>query len=325
MAELLEQRRTMNNPLGTVRLRTVRRSDGSCFQVRVVKIRMDGSSGMRWIHYARWWWEQHRGPVPAGMRVCHRDGNMLNDDPSNLVLLNGGEVAQLHHRLNPEMSARNHAACGRAAAERNMRTGRVRRATTWLPQQWYGVDFAARQIFNLPRRKRWMVYRDHRVEQKIAEQLASQVHHARKGSTRAAAFVFIQAERLPNYWRWIRSASVGWPAMNCMSACILAALADAGRPLTGSEIRDEVHRMRFLFDWRPLTLEVGVMRSCISQMRHWITSTRHGHGETTYTLSPDAIQARLPGPRIVPIRGRDLKSERFAGFARVAFAAEATS
>src|SRR5687767_7726725 len=82
-------------PLGTVR----ERDAGNGQLVRMIKVRMDGPTGLRWIPYAKWWWEQHRGPAPAGRRVCHADGNLLNDDPRNLVALTPGEVFNLYHKL----------------------------------------------------------------------------------------------------------------------------------------------------------------------------------------------------------------------------------
>jgi len=69
-------------PVGTVRIR----KHSKRVRARMIKIRDDGPKGRRWITWARWWWLNNRGPIPPGMRVTHRDGDSLNDDPDNLVL-----------------------------------------------------------------------------------------------------------------------------------------------------------------------------------------------------------------------------------------------
>jgi hypothetical protein len=55
------------DPIGTIRIRG---HNGN--QVRFIKVRDFGPIGRRWIQFARWWWEQNRGPVPAGKRVVER-------------------------------------------------------------------------------------------------------------------------------------------------------------------------------------------------------------------------------------------------------------
>lgn len=300
------------------------RDAGNGQTVRMVKIRMDGPVGRRWIPFARWWWERNRGPVPAGRRICHADGNLLNDAPDNLVALTPGEVFNLYHKLDPEMSRRNRAACGAHAAKRNVETGRRRRATQWLTWFWYAVDFEAKVIHNQPRRKRWMVYEHHGFAERLADRLRDQIASARQGDVVAATYVFDQVEKLATYAQWIRSSSLGWPGINCMTACILAVLADAGGPMPTSELIAAVNTMRELYEWTPHELQRGVMASCVSTVRQWISSSRGGVHETHYRILPAAIAARLPGPRIVPVRGRLLQSERFADFKRVEPAGEAS-
>lgn len=303
-------------PLGAVREREV--SSGNGQLVRMVKVRMDGPPGKRWIQYARWWWEQNRGPVPAGKRVCHKDGELLNDDPSNFVLLTPGEVVQLYHRLDPEMSRRSHAACGRAAARRNVETAARRRETTWVAGRWYGVDFERRVIHDdRPlRRNRWKVYADHGFAERLAERLRDQAARARGGDTRAAAYVLTQASRLGAYWRWIRSASLGWPGTNCMSACILHVLAEAGHPMWTCELLESVTALRRLLGWNPAALQVGVLSSCVSAMREWAQSRREGPRMTQWWITPAGLSARIPGPRVVAVRGKDLTGPQFKEFVR---------
>ncbi|MDB5297795.1 MAG: hypothetical protein JWO31_3778 [Phycisphaerales bacterium] len=299
-------------------LESVRERDAGNGQlVRMVKVRMDGPTGLRWVPFAKWWWERNRGPVPPGKRVCHADGNLMNDDPDNLVLLTPGEVFQLYHRLDPEMSRRNHAACGRSAAARNVAAGVARRATTWLPWSWYAVDFAGREIHNAPRRKRWMVYADHGLFERLAGHLQARAAAAKAGDTAAAAYVLTQADRLPRYWRWVRPASLGWPGLNCMSACVLAALADAGgEGSAAADLLDAVRSMRELFGWSPARLERGVFYSCVSSMGEWVVADRRG-SRTVYSIGPGALAARVDGSRVVPVRGRHLGHARFEGFAKI--------
>ncbi len=304
-------------PLGAVR----ERDAGNGQMVRMVKIRMDGPPGARWIPYARWWWEQNRGPVPKGKRVCHADGDLLNDDPQNLVLLTPGQVISLYHRLDPEMSRRNHVACGAAAARRNRETARLRRQTTWLPYQWYAVDFGSRVIHDdRPRRKRWMVYAHHGFADRLAARLKEQASHALAGDTAAAAYVVDQVSKLRNYWRWIRSASLGWPGITCMTACIMHVLAAAGHPLWTCELLEQVTRLRTIFDWAPHELTPRVLHSCASAARPWIHSAHEGRRMKRWSIGADALAARIDGPRIVAVRGRNLSRQDFNDFSRASAA-----
>jgi hypothetical protein len=105
---------------------------------------------------AKFTWEQMHGPVPPGKRVVHADGNTLNDNPDNLVLMSPGEVAQLCHVLDPAMSEENYRGHGRraATAEHNRLRGRIRRATEYLPTRWYLVDESRGVAYNDPHRSR---------------------------------------------------------------------------------------------------------------------------------------------------------------------------
>src|SRR5262245_56543839 len=99
-------------PVGTIHLRTkfsyrANGSRGPTRKVRYVKVRLTGPKPKRWMPLARYVWEKTHGPVPAGLRVVHLDGNTLNDDPKNYGLLTAGEVIKLYHKLNPAMSEEN--------------------------------------------------------------------------------------------------------------------------------------------------------------------------------------------------------------------------
>ena len=52
----------------------------------------------RWIAKARYVWEWHNGPVPAGRIVRIKDGNRHNFAPSNLLLITRAEHARLNYR-----------------------------------------------------------------------------------------------------------------------------------------------------------------------------------------------------------------------------------
>lgn len=294
-------------PLHSVRIRAT--DSGS--KVRMVKIRMDGPTGLRWINYARWWWEQNCGAVPKGYRVAHADGDLLNDDPSNFILCkSSGDVAQIWHRANPEASKANHAACGRAAAVRNVQTAMARRRAGWLRGAWYPVDIERRAIHDLPRRKRWQIYARLGVFDLLADKLHGEVAAARGGDPTAARYVFRQICTFEQHWRWLRAASLGWPGRPLTAACILFVLAEASVPLTPSEVTDRVRALRTLCGWRPFDTQLGSLRSSVSTMRDLVV-THKG----PWSLTPAAIAERLKAPRIVPIPGRDLV--RFDEFDRV--------
>lgn len=95
----------------------------------MIKVRLDGPQGGRWVRLARFTWEQRHGPVPRGQRVAHLDGNPLNDDPANYGLMTPGQVIQMFHRLRPAMSESNRLAIRETTKDRNRLMGRVHRAS----------------------------------------------------------------------------------------------------------------------------------------------------------------------------------------------------
>jgi hypothetical protein len=145
-------------PLGTIRTRQQKRADGSRFKVRVIKLSNRGRGDQKWRSYARWLWAQHHGPVPAGKRVLHKDGDTMNDRLANLILGTASDALYLHCHMDAERSAaqlrRAHAGC----AQRNREVGFLRRSTEILPSLWYPVDVDRRFIVNDPRRSRRMIY-----------------------------------------------------------------------------------------------------------------------------------------------------------------------
>lgn len=59
------------------------------------KKQMTGTLWERWEFLHRAVWEEHNGPVPAGMTVTFKDSDRLNCDISNLMLVTKGESAAM--------------------------------------------------------------------------------------------------------------------------------------------------------------------------------------------------------------------------------------
>lgn len=137
-------------PVGTV----VIRQRKATRLVRYVKVRKDGPSSRRWILYARWWWEKHKGPIPARKIVFHLDGDQLNDKPENLALGTPGTKLVLAHRRDPAMSKANHRRINQIRGELNRQNGRINRSKNFLKNYWYPVVDEMGVILNVPFRRR---------------------------------------------------------------------------------------------------------------------------------------------------------------------------
>ena len=87
-------------PIGTVTVA------GNGYKVR--KVSMTGSQWERWELLHRAVWEEHNGPIPEGMAVTFRDGDKMNCDISNLMLISRGEAAAMARKglwsEDPELS-----------------------------------------------------------------------------------------------------------------------------------------------------------------------------------------------------------------------------
>lgn len=136
--------------LGTIRIRKTKCRDG----VRFIKVTYRGPKQGHWKPLARHWWETNNGPVPAGLRVVHANGNTLDDRPENYTLMSGGQLALLYRRTRDGVQQKMETRRAKATAETNRLRGQIRRATHWLPTRWYAVDPVLRLIFNHPRRQR---------------------------------------------------------------------------------------------------------------------------------------------------------------------------
>lgn len=136
-------------PLGTI---VIRRRHG--VRCRFVKVKMGGQAGRRWMHYAKWWWENHRGPVPPGKIVVHQDGDTMNDDPKNLMVGTPGLKLVLVHKRDPRWSKEQHRVAALQCARSNGARSRALRASRFLRDRWYPVVDEMSVILNIPFRKR---------------------------------------------------------------------------------------------------------------------------------------------------------------------------
>jgi hypothetical protein len=145
-------KRKMNQPLGSTSVR----ADG----IRYIKIAYDGPKQRRWVQYARFLWETINGPVPAGKRVLHRDGDVSNDDIRNLMLGTAADALWIHFHSDPKKSASNYRKCRRGTAKANRLRGQVNRMQTWLPSLWYAINVDHQRAWNNPKRKAIAVARE---------------------------------------------------------------------------------------------------------------------------------------------------------------------
>lgn len=272
-------------PLGTVRVRT---HNGK--PTRFIKVSMDGRPQDRWTEFARHWWEANRGPVPAGKRVCHEDGDTLNDDPSNLVLLTPGDVVFLAHERDPRMSRRNRVACGKATAAANRERAVCRRLREWLPSKWYPVDLANRVIHNVPVRKRWEAYR------------------AADPSLAAVG---------PSNGKGLDAAALGWPSLGLYGACILTVLVGAGGWLTTDDLLAKLRELRTSRGWGPVLLPTLYSEMSKLGRDGLVLVERRGRLGNRYHAARAAIDGRGSVCSVLPVRGSDLADDRYAGFARL--------
>lgn len=141
-------------PIGTVVIRRDTAPSGRRICTRFVKVRNGGPPGRRWISYARGWWLKNRGPIPPGKRVLHKDGDCLNDEPSNFVLGTPGVKLVIAHKMDKTWSRDQHARAAAGCAELNRRNGRAFRAKHFLKNYWYPVVDEMSVILNIPFRKR---------------------------------------------------------------------------------------------------------------------------------------------------------------------------
>lgn len=118
------------------------------FQYRVIKVSHHGRQRQRWRPLARHWWESNISPIPEGYQILHRDGNSLNDDPSNLVLTRSERFTLiLAARPGSAERRRKRQAIGVVRSNQTRSHDGLSRTR---PRMWYVVLPASRAIVWLP-------------------------------------------------------------------------------------------------------------------------------------------------------------------------------
>jgi len=266
--------------IGTVRIRKNGR-----VRVRMIKVRDTGPISNRWINYARHWWLTNRGPIPEGKRVVHRDGNHLNDDPSNYVLASAGDVVYLAREWDPTLFDRNRQQVAAALAAHNRLRSRVTRSMRYLPDRWYAVAVEDAFVVNEPFRKRVGILRK---------------------------YTGFDGE-VPN--GKIAAAWLGWPQVSGLGACMLAVLA--GRPATFGDVHGGVNRLRELHGWGGPVLEGTIYSAAVELKRRRYLEVVRVPGRRTreYRATAIAIQDRGPECFYVAAKGENI-DYRFPEFQR---------
>ena len=89
---------------------------------RYIKLKDTGRPQDRRVPYARYVWERAHGPIPPGYLVIHDDGDTMNDDPSNLLLVNRAQNAAHQLATNPTHLTNLRQGGSEAAKRRHART-----------------------------------------------------------------------------------------------------------------------------------------------------------------------------------------------------------
>lgn len=270
------------SPIGTIR---IQRTKGAKPR-RLIKVSNEGSTGARWITYARWWWTKHMGPVPAGKRVIHVDGDTLNEEPSNYAVVSAADVAFLAHERDPKMSERNFARMRIGAARHNHFRAVTDRLLRFYPNAWYAVDFENKVIRMDPSRQEWISY--------------------------ARAGLVVDDPRT------VRAASLGFATLTLGQACILHVLMAHPEAMTSDQVAGAAQALRASRDWR-LSSDPAI-RSELSQLLNASavlvgSRGRRGH-RTLYAANPGAFVLRKPVFPLVALRGRYLAANGFGDFQR---------
>lgn len=257
-------------PLGTCSLR-IYASGSKHWQI---KVKSDGPPHLRWKHYATWWWEQVRGPIPAGMRVTHKDGDTLNDDPANLILATPGDVIYIAHSTHPEMSRKGYETVSKVTAEMNRQRAVLRRARGYVSSMWYAVDIKRRIVYNVAYRRKYKVYRAWGVVPR----------HNTVGNFGAAI--------------------LGWPDLPFTSACILTCL------FPGSTTWDKLHvqfaELRKQLGWTSVIRARLYLYSTELRRLGLIGKISHGRFPATIFITDKGRKLRQKPCPIVAVQGSEL-------------------
>lgn len=274
--------RREKQPLGTTCWRTHKRPSGGRYKVKMIKVAHAyyGGSG-RWINYSRYLFEKHKGPVPAGKRVIHRDGDLRNFDLDNLILGTAADVVFLFGQSTPAKAAKNRKAVSEATSAFNRERAAIRRQLGVLPTRWYPVDLAKRTIINTPGRKL------HNV---------TGAPHKCNGSGLVG-------------WR------LGWPGMPAIDASALAVLVLVGGLRSYSAIVDLIARLRAELLITPATVTATALRSTMTRLTQAGLVERVSPG--LFVAADKARATRGPVCPFVFLRGVDLQREPYTQFALV--------
>jgi hypothetical protein len=90
----------------------------------------------KWVHYHRYKWERHRGPIPPGHCIWFKDGNSLNTNLPNLELITRAENMRRNTiaRFPPEVRSAIHSLNKLKKQINSCETKLVTSATTSLPK-----------------------------------------------------------------------------------------------------------------------------------------------------------------------------------------------
>jgi hypothetical protein len=76
----------------------------------------------KWLHHAVW--EHHRGPIPPGHDIHHRDENKANNDIDNLLCVTASEHGSIHNPYAPTPT-RNCLWCRKPLVRQRQPSGRL--------------------------------------------------------------------------------------------------------------------------------------------------------------------------------------------------------
>jgi hypothetical protein len=134
-------------PIGTIHIKT-RTSRKQIRKQRFIKVSHHGGYRNRWRPFARHWWEQHVGQIPAGCQVFHRDGDSLNDEPENLILAREQRFAQIFAvRANAKETQKKRQA--QAVVKSNRLRAQIN-ASQMRPKSWYLILPLSRAVIWIP-------------------------------------------------------------------------------------------------------------------------------------------------------------------------------
>jgi hypothetical protein len=274
-------------PVGTVRVRKLTRG-----RARWIKVRMDGPPAKRWKLYATWLWEKHRGPVPRGKNVLHRDGDTLNDDLGNLILGGHADRAFLFQSRSEANFKRAMRACHAGAAKHNRERAAARDLAGELREgKWYAVDHDARTITG-----------------PLAHRSIRDAYAALGVPPPAAA-----TSSSPRPWI---AAQLGWPLLSCGEALTLAALAGrADHDWTRAELRVAVEAVADRIG-RPMQVTDSFLNQFLYHCRRrgLVATTRRGTLGSVHRATPAALADRGTPCLLAVLRGRDCRTMKDDGY-----------